>query len=73
MLTPIEPGPVNLNLIVPRVKGKASSTFYYNAILDWDALPPNIQGLPIKSVFKQRFRQHLAINSLIQEQSDFTV
>jgi len=61
------------NFIVPRVKGKAASTFYYNAILDLNALPPNIKGLPIKSVFKQRVKQHLASSSLSEEQSNFTV
>ena len=39
--------------IVPRVAGIASTTLYYNAILDWNALPPRIKGLPIKHAFKQ--------------------
>ncbi|XP_072047123.1 uncharacterized protein [Amphiura filiformis] len=61
------------NFIVPRVKGIASNTFYYKAILDWNDLPSNIKGLPTKSAFKQSVKQHLASNSLSQEMSDFTV
>jgi hypothetical protein len=63
----------NTNFIVPRVKGIASSTFYYNAILDWNALPPNTKGLPTKYAFKRSVKQHLASNSLNQEMAVFTV
>ena len=63
----------NYNYIVPRVTGIASSTFFYNATLDWNALPPRIQVLPTKYAFKQNVKQHLATMSLNQEKSDFTV
>ena len=59
--------------IVPRVAGIASTTFYYNAILDWNALPPRIKGLPTKLAFKQNVKQHLANSSLNKEMAAFTV
>ena len=35
--------PVAINFNVPRVKGIASKSFFYHAILYWNALPPHIR------------------------------
>tara|TARA_B110000881_G_C18495777_1_gene474172 strand:- start:132 stop:1001 length:870 start_codon:yes stop_codon:yes gene_type:complete len=43
----------NFNFIVPRVKGIAKKSFYYNAVLDWNDLPPQIQSLGSRMVFKR--------------------
>ena len=61
----------NFNFIVPRVKGIASKSFYYNAILDWNALPPQIQTIRRKMEFKKAVKKHLADCALKQESEDF--
>ncbi len=61
------------NFLVPSVKGCASNTFYYNTILDWNALPPTIKSIPNFLTFKQRVKKHLADKTLKQEMADFTV
>ena len=61
----------NFNFIVPRVKGIASKSFYYNAILDWNALPPQIQTIRRKIEFKKAVKKHLADCALKQESEDF--
>ena len=61
----------SFNFIVPRVKGIASKTFFYNAILDWNALPPHIQTMSSRLEFKKAVKKHLADNALKQESADF--
>ncbi len=63
----------SLNFFVPSVKGVASTTFYYNAIQDWNTLPPNIKGIPTKQAFKQSVKNYLASATLNQEMSEFIV
>ena len=63
----------NCNFFIPRAKGIASSTFCYNAILDWNMLPSSTKNLPTKYAFKKSVKQHLANKSLNQEMSEFTV
>ena len=52
-------------------KGIASKSFYYNAILDWNDLPPQIQSINHKSQFKRAVKDHLMANALKQELSDY--
>ena len=61
----------NSNFFVPRVDGIASSSFYYNAIQDWNTLPANIKDIPSKFVFKKCVKTHLADAAMKQELSDF--
>ena len=35
----------SFNFVVPSIKGCASHTFYYNAILDWNSLPDDIKSI----------------------------
>ena len=46
--------------LVPRVKGIASNTFFYNAICDWNGLPPSIQIISSKAAFKIAVKKHLS-------------
>ena len=46
----------SFNFFIPRVRGMASKSFYYNAILDWNALPPHIQTISNKLEFKRQSR-----------------
>ena len=50
----------SFNFFVPSVIGIASKSFYYNAILDWSALPPQIQTIGSKLEFKRAVKKHLA-------------
>ena len=61
----------NYNYLVPRVKGIASNTFFYNAIRDWNDLPPHIQILSNKGSFKREVKKHLGEGALRQELSDY--
>ena len=46
------------NFIVPRVQGMVSkSIFYKNSILDWNALPPNIQSISSRMKFRKLSRK----------------
>ena len=57
----------NCNFVVPRVTGIASKTFFYNAISYWNALPPQIQSIGDRSVFKLAVKKHLAARASRQE------
>lgn len=59
------------NFSVPRADGITSTSFFYNAIRDWNALPLNIKDIPSKLSFKWSVKQHLADVTLDQELSDF--
>jgi hypothetical protein len=59
------------NFVLPRVKGKGSSTFYYNAIKDWNALPDNIKTINSISVFKSSVKKFLKAKALTDETSQF--
>ena len=59
------------NFVTPRVAGIASKTFFYNAISDWNALPPEIQSIENKLEFKRAVKKHLSEMALRQESDDF--
>ena len=61
----------NFNFVVPRVKGIAYKSFYYNAILDWNALPPQIQSISNRMAFKKAVKKQLADSALKQESAEF--
>ena len=50
------------NFVIPKIKGVDSSSFYYNAIKDWNALPNNIKSLSDHTAFKAAIKQHLKNN-----------
>ena len=52
-------------------RGIASKSFYYNAILDWNALPSHIQTIRSKLEFKKAVKKHLAEVALRQESAEF--
>lgn len=47
------------NFLVPRIGGAESGSFFYNAILDWNALPVDIKALKNKDAFKAAVKIHL--------------
>ena len=61
----------SFNFFIPRVRGIASKSFYYNAILDWNALRPHIQSISSKLEFKTAVKKHLAEVALRQESAEF--
>ena len=61
----------SFNFFIPRVRGIASKSFYYNAILDWNALPPHIQTISNKLEFQKAVKKHLAEVALRQESAEF--
>ena len=61
----------SFNFFIPRVRGIASKSFYYNAILDWNALPPHIQTINSKLEFKKAVKKHLAEVALRHESAEF--
>lgn len=61
----------SFNFHVPSIKGIASNTFYYNAICDWNDLPPQIQSIGSKSMFKRSVKKHLAESAQSLESAEF--
>ena len=61
----------SFNFFIPRVRGIASKSFYYNAILDWNALPSHIQTISSKLEFKKAVKKHMAEVALRQESAEF--
>ncbi len=47
------------NFHVPRVCGVSSSTFFYNGILIWNALPNKFKGIKSKITFKKKVKSYL--------------
>ena len=46
-------GATNNNYVIPKIKGKESSCFYYNAIKDWNTLPLDTKQLSSKQSLKK--------------------
>ena len=63
----------SFNFFVPSVIGIASKSFYYNAILDWSALPPQIQAIGSKLEFKKAVKKHLDDNAQWQDSAEFVM
>ena len=61
----------NLDFIVPRVKTCQSSTFYFNAIKDWNELPLSIKENKNKENFKGNIKTFLLEKGLSKHNSDF--
>ena len=49
----------NFNFQVPKINSITSTTFYYNAIKEWNALPDNVRGITNKDTFKRVLKSHL--------------
>ena len=47
--------------LIPRVKGIAFISFYYYAILNWNGLPPDMEGFPTQNTFRRSVKQQNAI------------
>ena len=47
------------NFVVPSVSGVASTTFYYNAIKDWNELPSDIKTRSNFNNFKKSVKSYL--------------
>ena len=60
------------NCFVPHVKGANKTTFYYNAIIDWNDLPSTIKVQNNYACFKYKSKQFLASRSMQTENCDFT-
>ena len=58
-----------LNFYVPQVDGFTSSSFYYNGITDWNALPDNIKSIESKFTFKKLVKTHLLNDMKVDENS----
>ena len=65
-------GATNMNYLVPRVGSQGTSNFYYNAILDWNALPVPIKQISTKSSFKENVKSHLLDIARQRENDNFT-
>jgi hypothetical protein len=52
-----------LNFYVPKVTEVTKKTFFYNSILDWNSLPPNIKQIENKLTFKKGLKFHIKVNS----------
>ena len=57
------------NFIVPRIKGQASHTFFYNAIRHWNFLPNSIKEINNLSHFKTAVKKHLSEQARLAEQN----
>ena len=57
------------NFYVPQVDGFTSSSFYYNGITDWNALPDNIKSIESKFTFKKLVKTHLLNDMKVDENS----
>jgi hypothetical protein len=53
----------NKHFHIPKIRGKESSNFYYNAIKDWNALPLKIKEVDSKQTFKKAVKSFLATNA----------
>jgi len=42
------------NFVTPKIKGMESTSFYYNAIQDWNSLPDSIKSTKDLQKFKKR-------------------
>ena len=49
------------NFVVPKIIGVESSTFYYNAIKDWNDLPNTIKAVDNLDQFKKQVKAHFAV------------
>ena len=50
------------HFVIPKIKGVESTTFYYNAIKDWNSLPGHIKETKNLDQFKKSVKSYL-INS----------
>ena len=51
------------NFVTPKIKGKESTSFYYNAIQDWNTLPEWIKSISDLQRFKKEVKCHLKSTS----------
>jgi len=59
------------NFYVPQADSFLSSTFFFQAIHDWNNLPQTIKALENKYAFKRAVKLHLMKNMHCTEESDF--
>lgn len=62
----------SFNFHVPAVNTITKTTFFYNAIIEWNALPDSIKSITNKATFKQTLRSYLNKRALECEGSQFT-
>ena len=60
----------NLNFIVPKVKTCQSSTFYFNAIRDWNEVPLSLKETKCKDNFKSNIKAFLLERGLSKKNSE---
>ena len=60
----------NLNFIVPKVKTCQSSTFYFNAIRDWNEVPLSLKETKCKDDFKSNIKAFLLERGLSKKNSE---
>ena len=51
------------NFVIPKIKGNESTSFYYNAIQDWNSLPESIKSISDHKRFKKEVKCHLKCTS----------
>lgn len=59
------------NFVIPRVRSTVATTFYYNAITDWNALPEHIKSIGSKDVFKKTIKTFITNQSREQEANNY--
>ena len=59
------------NFFVPSIKGIESSTFFFNGIKNWNALPDTIKSIIEKGKFKFEIKRHLMSELRSMSEADF--
>ena len=62
----------HFNFYVPSVKGRATETFYFKGIKDWNSLPDDVKAIDNYGHFKKQTKAYILARSLERERSDFT-
>ena len=59
------------NFVVPSVSGAAATTFYYNAIKDWNSLPLDVKTKRNFNSFKGTAKTHLRSQLQLTDADNF--
>ncbi len=58
-------------MVFPNVKGAEGSTFYFNAIKEWNKLPMELKTCENTASFKRRLKKHLLQTAAEEVDRDF--
>ena len=59
------------NFFVPAVNNHQALTFYYNGILDWNALPSHLKSIINTATFKSEVKEHLFNKMKLDSEASF--